>query len=271
MSEKGTVDHYDANYKNFASGLYSTIRREAFGEDIGQNGWLTVNEQDDFISKLSVGKKDKILDIACGSGGPTLRIATKTGCEVIGIDIHENGIKAATKQAKELGLENRAKFEVVDGSKALQFDEASFDGLICVDAVNHLPNRKSVFLEWQRVLKPGGRLVFTDPITITGHLTNEEIRIRSSIGFFLFVPRGVDERLLEDAGFEVLSVEDKTENMAIMATNWLKIRNRYSDELIMVEGKETFFGQQTFFKVAANIAKERRLSRFAFHAVRKSS
>ncbi len=271
MSGKETVDHYDASYRNFASDLYSTIRREAFGEDIGQTGWLTAEEQDDFISKLNVGGGDSLLDIACGSGGPTLRIAAKTGSNIVGIDIHEQGINTARKQVEELGLGDQVKFEVVDGGKTLRFDEATFDGLICIDAVNHLPDREAVFLDWLHVLKPGGRLVFTDPITITGPLTNEEIGIRSSIGYFLFVPGGVDERLLEDAGFEVLSVEDKTDNMAVMARNWLNVRDCYSEELKKVEGEEAFSGTQTFFKVAANIAEERRLSRFAFHAVKKSS
>ena len=269
MSDEEFVDHYDATYGNFASDLYETIRKEAFGEDIGQTGWLTAEEHDDFISKLEVGSGKTLLDIACGSGGPTLRIASKTGSNVVGIDIHEKGIEAAKTQAVNLGLSDLASFEVVDGGKSLQFDDASFAGLICVDAVNHLPERESVFAEWHRVLEPKGRLVFTDPITITGPLTNDEIKIRSSIGFFLFVPHGVDEKLLEDAGFEVMSVEDKTENMAFMARNWLNIRNRYSNDLIKVEGEETFNGQQTFFKVAANIAEERRLSRFAFHAIKR--
>jgi hypothetical protein len=83
------------------------------------------------------------------------------------------------------------------------------------------------------------------------------------------VPGGVDERLLEDAGFEVISVEDKTDNMAVMARNWLNVRDRYSEELKKVEGEEAFSGTQIFFEVAANIAEERRLSRFAFHAVKK--
>ena len=270
MSDKEAVDHYGASYGNFASDLYATIRREAFGEDIGQNGWLTADEQDDFISKLNIGSGKALLDIACGSGGPTIRIASKTGSNVVGIDIHEQGIDAAIKQSEELRMSNQASFEVVDGSKSLRFSEATFDGLICVDAVNHLPSRESVFADWLRVLKPGGRLVFTDPIIITGPLTNEEIRIRSSVGFFLFVPKGVDEQLLESAGFEVISVEDKTENMATIARNWLKIRNRHAEELVKVEGQKTFSGQQTFFEVAATLAEERRLSRFAFHALKKS-
>ena len=39
-----SVDHYGAQYGNFASRLYAEIRSEAFGEDIGQTGWLTAHE-----------------------------------------------------------------------------------------------------------------------------------------------------------------------------------------------------------------------------------
>jgi len=51
---KSNAGHYDANYGNFESDLYSEIRREAFGEDIGQNSWLTVDEQDSFIPALAL-------------------------------------------------------------------------------------------------------------------------------------------------------------------------------------------------------------------------
>jgi hypothetical protein len=48
------VGHYDANYGNFQTDLYAQIRREAFGEDIGQNSWLTSNEQDRFLGWLNL-------------------------------------------------------------------------------------------------------------------------------------------------------------------------------------------------------------------------
>jgi SAM-dependent methyltransferase len=62
--------------------------------------------------------------------------------------------------------------------------------------MSHLPGRLQILKEWYRVLHPGGRLLYTDPIIVTGLLSYEEIAIRSSIGYFLFTPPGEDERLL---------------------------------------------------------------------------
>ncbi|MFZ1428313.1 MAG: hypothetical protein WAS21_16250, partial [Geminicoccaceae bacterium] len=78
------VDLYGASYGGIAAGLQAEIRREAFGQDIGQTGWLTAAEQDLFIDWLGLGPGSRLLDLACGSGGPTLRIAARTGCSVVG-------------------------------------------------------------------------------------------------------------------------------------------------------------------------------------------
>jgi hypothetical protein len=64
------VDLYGANYGRFASRLYSEIREQAFGEDIGQTGWLTASEQELFMGWLDLAPSHRLLDLACGSGGP---------------------------------------------------------------------------------------------------------------------------------------------------------------------------------------------------------
>lgn len=262
------VDHYGAQYANFASDLYAEIRAAAMGEDVGQNGWLTAEEQDLFIEWLQLDGDHHLLDIACGSGGPTLRIAERRGCRVSGIDIHADGIGQANRYAQERGLAGRAEFRVADGGASLPFEDASVDAIMCIDAINHLPNRPAVLREWRRVLRPGGRLLFTDPIIVTGALTNEEIAIRASIGVFLFVPPGHDEALLRACGFDVRRVVDRTQNMASVARRWCGARARREADLRRLEGEQKYVGQQTFLDVAANLAEQRRLSRFAFLSVK---
>src|SRR5215831_297664 len=88
-------DHYKANYANFQSKLYAEIRRDAFGEDIGQNSWLTTEEQDRFIDWLNLSPGEVLLDVGCGAGGPALRTAAITGCSVAGIDVHEDAVATA--------------------------------------------------------------------------------------------------------------------------------------------------------------------------------
>lgn len=269
MAKQETVRHYDAQYSQFASRLYGEIRSASFGEDIGQNGWLTADEHDIFISWLALATGSRLLDVASGSGGTTLRIARLTGATVQGIDIHPQAVAAAVAAAESQNLGDRATFRVGDAGQTLPFEDAVFDGLICIDAVNHLPDRAAVFHEWARVLRPGGRLVFTDPIVVTGPLTNAEIAVRASIGFFLFVPTAYDERLLDESGFDVVESVDRTENMAVMAHRWHEARAARSADLRSVEGDATFEGQQRFLETAARLAAERRLSRIAFRAIRR--
>lgn len=263
------VRHYDANYDRFSSDLYAAIRRDAFGEDIGQNSWLTADEHDLFIEWLSLTPHARLLDVACGSGHPTLRIARRTGCTIVGVDVHDAAIAEGRAAAEHAGMAERASFERLDAAAGLPFADRSFDALICIDAINHLPNRQAVLSEWHRVLAPGGVLAFTDPIVVTGPLTAEEIAIRSSIGFFLFVPPRSDERLLDEAGFDVTAAIDRTDNMAVIARRRHDARERYEAELRRIEGNDTFDGQQRFLDVASRLAEERRLSRIAYRAVRR--
>ena len=269
-SKTGTA-HYDANYGNFQSELYEQVRREAFGEDIGQSSWITAGEQDRFMERLALGPGKAMLDVACGSGGPALRIAAKTGCSVVGVDVHEQAIATGNDLAKQRGLEKRAEFRVVDASGRLPFSDASFDAITCIDAINHLPNRPVIIAEWVRVLKAGGRMLFTDPITVTGPLTKVEIAVRSSIGSFLFVPLGYDEQVIKQCGLRVLAWEDATANMATIAERRRLARESHEAALREIEGDQTYEGQQEFFAVAARIAREGRLSRFLYVAEKSAA
>jgi SAM-dependent methyltransferase len=261
-----SVDLYDGAYGNFATTVLEQVRREAFGEDIGQNSWLTADEYLRFFKWLELKSTSNVLEVACGSGSPALFMARTTGCHILGIDNNENGIATASKMVQEQGLDSRVRFQLADASQSLPFEDELFDLIVCIDAINHFPNRSRVLAEWYRVLKPDGRILFTDPIIVTGLLSNEEIAIRSSIGYFLFAPVGEDERLIKEAGFELIRCEDVTENEAKVSKRWYDARVKWRDGLLKVEGEKTFEGLQQFLSVVYRLSSERRLSRFVFVA-----
>ena len=257
-------DFFYNAYSRFSDSVSMTIRQETFGVDIGQNSWLTVDEYERLLLELNLSSDSHVLEVASGSGGPALYLAHKAGCRVTGIDVNENGVATANEMAARAGMTDRVRFNVADANSPLPFDTGSFDGLICMDSMNHFPDRLAVMREWRRVLRPGHRALFTDPVVVTGPVTNDELAQRSSIGLFLFVPPGYNETLIEQAGLRLIRKEDVSANAALVSGRWYAARAAHKAELVRVEGEERFEGLQKFFEAVHNLTGQRRLSRIAY-------
>jgi SAM-dependent methyltransferase len=130
------ADHYGAHYRDFDADVYGDVRREAFGVDVGQNSWLTVEALERFGSQLELRPSTRLLDVACGSGGPALHLVALTGCDVVGVELYEDAVAAGNKSARVAGLERRTRFVQADASRALPFDGNSFDAILCIDSIN---------------------------------------------------------------------------------------------------------------------------------------
>ena len=260
-----SVDLYNSTYGNFQERVLAEIRQETYGEDIGQNSWITTAEYDTFYGWLNVSAGDHILEVASGSGGPALYLAKKFRCRIMGLDINEEGIKTANQAARNANIAN-VHFQYADVNQRLPFDDEAFDAVMCVDSMNHFRDRLGYLKEWQRVLRPGKRALFADPVVITGPVSNEELAARSNIGIFLFVPLEVTTSLIKAAGFKLIRCEDVTGNIELTSRRWHASRQKHRDELIKIEGEERFEGLQKFFSTVHKLTSERRLSRFVFVA-----
>ncbi len=261
-----SVDLYGTAYGNFATQVLEQVRRETYGEDFGQSSWVTGQEYRRFFQLLGLTTADHVLDVGCGSGGPALFLSREIGCAVTGVDINEAGIRAGRVQAREAGVEDKVHFRHADVREPLPFSDGTFDAIVCMDVMCHLPDRRRLFAEWRRVLKPGGRALYTDPVVVTGLVTKEEFATRSSTGYFEFGPLGVNERLLGEAGFELVLPEDVTNNEVEVSKRWHDARQQRATALINLEGEETFAGLQRFLATVHRLTQERRLSRFLYLA-----
>ena len=99
MSEP--VDLYDNVYGDFASGAEADVRRAAYGDDIGQSGWMTAAACLTFADRLQLESTSHLLEVGSGSGGPAVYLAANRGCRVTGVDLNEHGIRNGKRLAAE--------------------------------------------------------------------------------------------------------------------------------------------------------------------------
>jgi ubiquinone/menaquinone biosynthesis C-methylase UbiE len=259
-----SFDFYAAQYARFGSKLAAEIRREAYGQDFGQQGWRTKEEQDKIVSLIKQMNNPHVLDIACGSGGPSLAFAKETGCRLTGVDIEQNAISTANDLKNNSQIADRVKFEVADCGQSLPFEKEQFDLILCIDAILHLQDREAVFADWFRLLKPGGYLLFTDAAVVTGAISKQEMDIRASQGIFVCVPRGYNELKLETVGFRLGEVSDTTDSVAAIAGRLFDARQKRHIELQSEESEEWYSRRQKFLRITGELAADRKLSRYLY-------
>ena len=260
---------YEKLYELFDSPLSRQIRREAYGEDVGQHSWVTSSELSIFVPALRLDAGRRLLDVGCGPAGPLTYIAANVGCQAVGLDISSAAISAARARVAAMGLDRMVTFQRADSNEPIPFATGSFDAVISLDVVLHLGNREAFFEEVARVLVRGGRFWFTDAGIITGPLSSEEVALRSAHGFTQFVPRGFTEQALERSQLTLVQVEDHTDHLIKNATGRIAARLEHRAELEALESAEGFDRERLYLETVVALAKRHALSRFAFVAERR--
>lgn len=110
-------------------------------------------------AKIAPGQR--VLDVACGTGWATMSAALAVGDtgRVIGIDIADKVLDVAREKAASEGLSN-VEYRLGD-AEALEFDDASFDAVICASSIFFFHDILKALHEWHRVLKVGGMIAFS--------------------------------------------------------------------------------------------------------------
>ena len=262
------VNLYDNAYANHGLETYREVRVETYGKDFGQTSWVTNEESEEIPRLLDLTRDSSVLEIGCGSGGYALHLAEKTGCRIVGLDINASGVRNANQLAQVAGLAPQVSFEQCDASKKLPFRDDTFDAVFSNDVLCHVAGRAGVLGEMYRVLKPRGRMLFSDALVIGGTISHEEIATRSAVGFYVYSPPGENEHLMARAGFRGISASDTTENAARIASRWHQARKERKEKLAALEGDANFQGLQQFLSCVHLLTSEKRLLRYLYFATK---
>ncbi|OYT69421.1 MAG: methyltransferase type 11 [Chloracidobacterium sp. CP2_5A] len=146
----------------------SDVVRFLFGESFHPGGLALTTRLGEILG-LKPGLR--LLDVAAGRGTSALHLAATFGCEVIGVDFGAENVRLATEAAAERGLAERVRFAPGDAER-LDFDDASFDAIVCECAYCTFPDKPQAAREFFRVLKPGGQVGLSD-LTRRGPLAPE--------------------------------------------------------------------------------------------------
>jgi ubiquinone/menaquinone biosynthesis C-methylase UbiE len=109
---------------------------------------------------IKAKKQMKVLDVGCGNGGNSIRLA-KLNYDIVGVDISTKAISAARKKAAGSVL-NKVDFYVCDIER-MCFDDNTFDICFCGAVLHHFPDLDKVAQELHRVTKKNGKVITYDP------------------------------------------------------------------------------------------------------------
>ena len=112
----------------------------------------------------NITEGNMILDVGCGIGNPAFYIHRRHRCKVIGISTSERGVQLANKVCKEKGYHD-VEFKVADGCSN-GFPDNVFDIAWVMESSHLMADKKRLFRECFRVLKPNGTLLLCDLMTL---------------------------------------------------------------------------------------------------------
>lgn len=110
--------------------------------------------------RLAIDPEWKVLDVGTGPGRFGALFAGR-GCHVIGVDLNPEMLEIASDTARGLGLENLFEVRTANAEDLSEFADGSFDVVCCMELFDHLPDLHKALAEMRRVLKPGGRFLYT--------------------------------------------------------------------------------------------------------------
>ena len=158
-----------------------------------------------FLSSHLTNVSGRILDV--GAGQAPWKGLLPAAAKYVGVDVYSAG---------DFGMSQLGEVVFYDGV-TLPFDVAEFDNAMCIEVLEHVPEPVAFLCEISRVMKPGAQLFLTVPWAArVHHMPHDYHRFTR---FRLLA-------LLEASGFDVISLTERGNDIAVVANKIIVIQLR---------------------------------------------
>ena len=112
----------------------------------------------EIVQRLELPERSLILDVGCGEGAHSYRLAERFGFSVVGIDPVPRQVDVATAGLESLDADVARRIRFVPGAaEALPVEDGAADLVWCRDVLVHVADLERAYAEFRRVLRDGGR------------------------------------------------------------------------------------------------------------------
>lgn len=211
-----------------ARGSLDALRpEELFALDQDHYGGLEANDALAAHAGLRPGLL--VADFCAGLGGPARYLAHRYGVTVTGIELTPHRVAGATELTRRVGLQDRVR--VLQGDvTAPDLADASQDAVVSQEAMLHVPDKAAALAQAWRVLRPGGRLVFTDWIAHRALAPEEADTLWQGLGAQTLLSADAYRETLRRLGFTLHAMEDLTAAWATILTQRLAMYRQLREE-----------------------------------------
>ncbi len=175
--------------------------------------------------RAGVTGASRVLDVCAGLGGPARYLARSRGCRMVALELNHGRAAGAADLNRRVGLAARVQVVQAD-AQALPFADAGFDAALSQEAFLHVPDKARLLAECRRVLRPGGKLAFSDWVATPDLGAAERELLWRGIAAQALIDLPAYRVRLHEAGFRSVVVED-------LSQAWIPI---LEDRLRMYEG-----------------------------------